>query len=54
MMTKKYEQRPEGYSSRVDSEGLNTKESDGGCRILEEIQEDLDSLRSMLQRSFDI
>lgn len=54
MMTKKYEQRPEGYSSRVDSEGLNTKESDGGCRILEEIQEDLGSLRSMLQRSVDI
>lgn len=54
MMMKKYEQRLEGYSSRVDSEGPNTKESDGGCRILEEIQEDLDSLRSMPQRSFDI
>lgn len=54
MMMKKYEQPSEGYSSRVDSEGLNTKESDGGCRILEERQEDLNSLRPLLQRSFDI
>lgn len=53
-MMKKYEQRPEGYSSHVYCEGLDTMEADEGCRILEETQDDLDSLRSMLQRSFDI
>lgn len=29
-------------------------EADEGYRILEETQDDLDSLRSMLERSFDI
>lgn len=33
---KKYEQRPEGYSSHVYCEGLDTEEADEGCRILEE------------------
>lgn len=35
-MMKKHEQRPEGNSSHVYCEGLDTDEADEGCRILEE------------------
>lgn len=53
-MMKIYEQCPEGYSSHVYCEGLETEEADEGYRILEETKDKLDSQRPILQRSFDI